>query len=842
MLILEEILSSQLLERLTSRRTEIAEDGAREFVLYWMRTAVRAHENAALDVALEVANRLGLPVLVYHGLDERYPYASDRFHTFILEGARDVQAELEERGILYALNVRRVGHREDDALEKLAERAALVVTEEMPIDPLQGLTERVASRLGSTTPLVTVDTACVIPMPLMRKGYDRAFAFRKATADLLAARLTRPWNEVDQEVSFEDRPALPFEPVDIASAHIPELIATCDIDHGVGPVPHTRGGSRAGYARWESFRTRHLPKYHKRRNDPSDLEAVSRMSAYLHFGHVAPTRIAREAAMFESDGSDKYIDELIVWREMAYHYCYHSKGVALDSMEALPGWASASLAAHEADERPVIYTREALERGTTGDTIWNLGQRSLLTHGELHNNFRMTWGKMVLNWRETAAQALEMIIDLNHRYALDGRDPASYGGILWCLGQFDRPFKPDQPIFGQVRAYDTASYASRKRIDDYEDLVNRPLFADGLRVAVIGAGVAGLSCARVLQDHGLDVTVFDKGYRPGGRLATRVQRDGQPLAGVGFDHGAQYFTARHPVFARFVSAWEEAGEIARWDAALGSIDAPGQVTRKEGGESPARYVGVPGMRSLAEHLASDLKVVQQRRVEGIDRDRRLLFVDGERSEPFDVVVVNTPPAQASPLLGVVSEELAGLASRVEMLPCWAAMVSFKAPLDLGVDGVFINLGEENALGWASRNAAKPGRDPLYETWVLHASPEWSEANLERDKEEVAGELLAAFFAATGLDPVATEHLAAHRWRYAMPAEKRTEVAAIDREARVAMCGGWLNGGRVEGAFMSGRAAAGLVLGELCHRDDMLAAESRESAKMTHTAAQTDLFI
>lgn len=839
--VLEEILPSHLLERLTSKRTEVRHDDA-AYILYWMRTAVRAHENAALDVALVTANKLGLPVLVYHGLDERYPYASDRFHTFILEGARDVQKELDARGIFYALNVRREGHREDNALEKLAERAALVVTEEMPIDPLRGLTSRLAARIESDTPLVTVDTACVIPMPSLRKGYDRAFAFRKGTADLLAERLTRPWDEVEPKVRFEDHPALPFEPVDIERASIPELIARCDIDHGVGPVPHTRGGSRAGYARWESFRSNHLSRYHRRRNDPSDLEAVSRMSAYLHFGHVAPTRIAREAAMFESEGSEKYIDELIVWREMAYHYCYHSRAGEVDSMRALPGWAIASLRAHEDDARPVIYSSEVLERAVTEDTIWNLGQRSLLVHGELHNNFRMTWGKMLLNWRETPARALEMIIDLNHRFALDGRDPASYGGILWCLGQFDRPFEPAQPIFGKVRAYDTASYASRKRIDAYEELVSRPLFVQRLRVAIIGAGVAGLSCARVLQDHGLDVTVFDKGYRPGGRLSTRVQREGQPLAGVGFDHGAQYFTARHPVFRRFARAWEETGQISRWDARLGSIDVPGEVVVKEGGESPERFVGVPGMRALAEHLASDLEVVQQRRVERIERDRRLLFTDGEFSEPFDVVVVNTPPAQAVPLVERVSEQLSAQAAGVEMSPCWAAMVSFKAPLELVVDGVFINLGDNNALGWAARNASKPGRDALYQTWVLHASPEWSAANLDREGEDVASALLAAFFAATGLDPVEVEHLAAHRWRYAMPATRVEDIAAIDRDALVAMCGDWLNGGRVEGAFMSGRAAAGLVLGELCSRDELLAPESRTSAKMTHTAAQTDLFM
>ena len=164
-------------------------------------------------------------------------------------------------------------------------------------------------------------------------------------------------------------------------------------------------------------------------------------------------------------------------------------------MNAIPEWARQTLADHRSDRRPQIYSWETLARGQTGDKLWDAAQRSLLMHGELHNNVRMTWGKALLNWTPDAETALAMMLDLNHRYALDGRDPASYGGILWCLGQFDRPFKPPRPIFGMVRSRSTREHAQRLDTDLYLQQTTRALTGTEVRVAVVGAGMSGLICA-----------------------------------------------------------------------------------------------------------------------------------------------------------------------------------------------------------------------------------------------------------------------------------------------------------------------------------------------------------
>ena len=213
--------------------------------------------------------------------------------------------------------------------------------------------------------------------------------------------------------------------------------------------------------------------------------------------------------------------------------------------------------------------------GQTGDALWDAAQRSLLMHGELHNNVRMTWGKAILNWTPDAETALATMIDLNHRYALDGRDPASYGGILWCLGQFDRPFTPPRPIFGTVRWRSTTEHAKRLDADAYLRKTTRPLRDPMPEVAVIGAGISGLICARTLADHGFPVTVFEKSRGVGGRMATRRTADG-----LRFDHGAQYFTARDDRFRRYVESWMHDGVVKPWRGRIVVLDQ-GRVTEEK---------------------------------------------------------------------------------------------------------------------------------------------------------------------------------------------------------------------------------------------------------------------
>ena len=808
--------------------------------------AVRDHENPALDAAVAAANALGLPVLVYHGVSERYPYASDRHHTFILEGARDVAAGLAARGIAYALHVERPAAR-GPMLRALCESAALVVTEDVPVPPLDSWTARLAARLAKTSvPLWAVDASCVVPMPLVGSRYDRAYAFRTASRRLAAARLASAWRDVSP-MQPPSLAALPFSPVPIAGLDergIAHLVADCAIDHGVGPVREVRGGSRAGYARWDAFRASGLARYASDRNDPL-LAGTSRLSPWIHYGHVSPLRIAREAARADVPGAEKFLDELIVWRELAWHFCAHTPLGELETRAPLPAWARRSLDEHAGDPRR-LRTTEELERGRTGDALWDAAQRSLLAHGELHNNLRMTWGKALPAWTADVEAARKALVELNHRYALDGRDPASYGGLYWCLGLFDRPFSPPALVLGAVRPRPTSEHARRLDSGAFAQQVARPSRRAVRHVAIVGGGLAGLACARTLADHNVQVSLFDKGRSAGGRLSALRQ---PPHS---FDLGAQYFTARDERFGRTVRSWLAAGLCAPWAGRIVAVD-PGGGVPPVPGPWVERLAGVPDMNALARHLAADLGVKTGHRVERIDASERgaaggpLWKLSGTIAPPgtalgpvepgaaapvelglFDCVLLCLPPEQAARLLDEACPSLAREAEAVPCEPCFAVGLvagdSDHGLRALDFDGAFIGRDgardagatattQPSPLAWVARDSSKPGRHPG-ERWMLHASAAWSRAALaaEASSEQVIAELVSELSRLFALGPLRPALTVVHKWRYARARAPLDRGAILDEDRRIGLAGDWLAGGRVEGAFLSGVALAGRVLG------------------------------
>jgi renalase len=319
------------------------------------------------------------------------------------------------------------------------------------------------------------------------------------------------------------------------------------------------------------------------------------------------------------------------------------------------------------------------------------------------------------------------------------------------------------------------------------------------QVAIIGAGIAGLSCGHALQQAGAHVQVFDKSRGPAGRMATR-RGDGWQC-----DHGAQYFTARDPEFRDEVERWTRAGAAALWQPRLKSFDGKEWHLPQTALE---RFVGTPGMTAPARLLAADLPLSVQVTITGLARapDGWVLTTAdaGPIAERFDAVVVATPSGQVIPLLQAVAPRLAGVAAATEMRGRWALMMQFAAPLALDFDAAFVNHGP---LAWVARNSSKPGRSGA-ETWLLHATPEWSLDHFEDEPDDVAAALLHAFTALGGSAP--RSHTT-HRWRYADAASALAIGCAWDGVARIGLCGDWLNGGKVEGAWLSGRAMARQVL-------------------------------
>ena len=315
-------------------------------------------------------------------------------------------------------------------------------------------------------------------------------------------------------------------------------------------------------------------------------------------------------------------------------------------------------------------------------------------------------------------------------------------------------------------------------------------------IAIIGAGIAGLTAARLLAEAGFDVHLFDKARGPGGRMASRRTES------LVFDHGAQYFTARDPFFTSEVRKWIERGVVEKWDGSIGTIGK----THSEAQSHTERFVGVPRMSALTRMLSEELPITFSTRITNAVKESNQWRLEAENGKAIDrtftSLIINTPPEQALSFLGR-SASLSRTVQQVTMLPCWAVMVSFAHALPVSHDGLFIH---DAPLSWAARNNSKPGRGSI-ETWTLHGSPGWSRENLEADKDHVASRLLAAFFETVEIEPVSPTFAQAHRWRFAL-AENPLEAGCLwDRREQLGVCGDWCYGSRVEGAFLSGKAIA-----------------------------------
>jgi predicted NAD/FAD-dependent oxidoreductase len=323
------------------------------------------------------------------------------------------------------------------------------------------------------------------------------------------------------------------------------------------------------------------------------------------------------------------------------------------------------------------------------------------------------------------------------------------------------------------------------------------------RVAVIGAGLAGLMTARELSARGCVVTVFDKSRAPGGRAATR--RHGE----LQFDHGAQYFTHRDPRLAPWIDAWAHAGLIAPWDARIVAVT---DGIAASVSTSITRWVAVPGMRALGEQLAHGLNVTYATTVRAVDREGAGWRVTGEgdiRLGTFDHVLVTAPAAQAHALLAPHAPEFTASLAAVRMHPCLALMAVLAARPSVAWDAAFVN--GHPVLSWVARNASKPGR-MAHECWVIHASASWSAAHLEHEAASLVPTLVEAFADVLGV-PIEVRHATAHRWRYAIPdagSPIGEPEAWYDDALGLGVAGDWCAGGRVEGALTSGLVLADLV--------------------------------
>lgn len=405
-------------------------------MLYWMQASQRIEYNHALEYAIQQANELNKPLVVFFGITDRFPEANERHYHFMLQGLREVQAELRERDIQMVVQYQSP---ELGAVE-LSKQADLIVVDRGYLKIQRAWRDYVAARIDC--PLIQVESDVVVPVETAsRKEEFSAGTLRPKISLLLHSFLT------PMEVGTPKFSSLQFEFDAFDISDVDRAITRLKIDHSVKKVRHYQGGTREAKRQLDIFISEKLDHYDELRNDPT-LNYLSNMSPYLHFGQISPIDIALKVMEARSPGEEAYLEELIVRRELSMNFCYYNPNY--DNFDGLPNWARQTLIEHSHDPREYLYSLEELETGQTHDPYWNACQKEMVITGKMHGYMRMYWGKKILEWSKTPSEGMKIALYLNNKYELDGRDPNGFTGVAWCFGKHDRAWF-ERDIFGKIR-------------------------------------------------------------------------------------------------------------------------------------------------------------------------------------------------------------------------------------------------------------------------------------------------------------------------------------------------------------------------------------------------------
>jgi deoxyribodipyrimidine photo-lyase len=428
-------------------------------VIYRMRRAQRAFDNPALEAAIEAANLLEKPVVVFVGLLARHPHGSLRTYRFMLEGLCDTAGRLSRRRIGFVMRICAGASSEHEFARLCSElRPALIVEDQNP------MRRREPARPNSLgAPLWSVDADVIVPCALLGREHYAARTIRPRIREKLAAFL-KPVGNRQVRVPFREPRGLEKTAPDLS------LLETLALDRLVAPAPGFRGGTSEGLRALGSFIRERLGAYDRARNHP-ESDGTSRLSPYLHFGQLGPHTIALAVRDADAPLSSRnaFLEQLIVRRELAVNFVRFNRHYR--SLDCAEPWALRTLGEHARDPRKYCYTARRLEQAETHDELWNAAQCQMVESGWMHNYMRMYWAKKILEWTGSAREAFDVAVRLNDRYELDGRDPNGYAGIAWAIcGKHDRAWGPERPIFGKIRYM---SYDSTRRKFDSRSYIKR---------------------------------------------------------------------------------------------------------------------------------------------------------------------------------------------------------------------------------------------------------------------------------------------------------------------------------------------------------------------------------
>ena len=469
----------------TLNENQSRSDGA--YVLHWMTSFHRTTRNFSLQRAVEWAVEFCKPLVVLDVLRRHGRWANARLYRFELDGMASVAKRFRDTPARYYPYVETSPGVSCGLVLALARRACVVVTDDFPDAELAEQAQAVAS--GIPVLVEAVDSNGILPLRSTDRLFPTAYAFRRFVQQRLRTHMLEfPKRDPLARARLAAKARIPRQVLQrwpSASAKLlagdSKALAELPIDQSV-PAVETVGGMDAAAGRLRRFVGKHLGRYDELRNRP-DEDATSGLSPYLHFGHISAHEVfiavtkhegwsvddlsekadgRRQGWWGTSKSAEGFLDQLVTWRELGYNMAWQRS--VYDRYESLPGWARRTLADHAADKRAYLYAYEQFEAADTHDPLWNAAQRQLVREGRMHNYLRMLWGKKILEWSAGPEESLDVMIELNNKYALDGRDPNSYSGIFWVLGRYDRAWGPERPIFGKIRYMSSDNTARKVRV------------------------------------------------------------------------------------------------------------------------------------------------------------------------------------------------------------------------------------------------------------------------------------------------------------------------------------------------------------------------------------------
>ncbi|ADO76945.1 deoxyribodipyrimidine photo-lyase [Halanaerobium praevalens] len=431
-----------------------------EFVAYWMQASPRLEYNQALGYAIEKANELNQPLLIFFLIDAKFPEAKTAHFKFMLQGLKELKTKLKNEDFNFYL----IDYNKLEDIKQITKKASLLISEKAYLKHLRKWKNQVAAKVKIPFYLVESNLICPIEEVSDKEEYA-AYTIRK--------KINKIKNEYLKEYQLQrlkNKNKIEFENKNLKFVkNLNQYLENKNFELQQDLSDHFRGGYKAAKLKLNDFLKNKLKDYEEKRNIPH-LNFQSDLSPYLHFGQIAAQEIALAALNSEYD-EKSFLEELIVRRELAFNFVYYNQNYDGSLKDILYDWAYQSLMEHQADEREYLYTYQELENAKTHDKYWNAAQKEMLLTGKMHNYMRMYWGKKILEWNSDPEEAYQWALKLNNKYSLDGRDANSYAGVAWIFSKHDRAWK-ERKIFGKVRYMNAAGLERKFEMEKYIAKIN----------------------------------------------------------------------------------------------------------------------------------------------------------------------------------------------------------------------------------------------------------------------------------------------------------------------------------------------------------------------------------